>query len=414
MFKDRISDYIEGVAAKFLTAVDADPGKSNQHEIGGLPAVGFKQFLGSPGKNEKYFFKARMIYISDTDEGLDSCADEVTWYDVRHENRSPEYRLYYKSNPVTDMLSEGDFFLIAKMRDGSLLLVFCPADSAIEIQLRAIFGLQHVAETFSAGSVGRDGLALPVRLLLEDLGLVASEALEGGASWLDRLIERFGGVQFPATKEFSSFARESIGSDCDPASAPDTALMAWMDHEEFLFRIYERHLVQDRLRKGFGEAGDDVDAFIGYSLSVQNRRKSRVGHAFEGHLETLFQKNDLKFERAKGKNRVTENNAKPDFIFPSFASYHDKDFPAERLIMLGAKTTCKDRWRQVLSEANRVSRKHLVTIEPAISSAQTDEMLSSHLQLVVPLTIQDTFTPSQRSRLIDLAGFISEVKAKAG
>lgn len=414
MFSDRISDHIEGVVAKYLTAVDAEPGKSNQHEIGGLPAVGFKQFLGSPGKGERHFFKARMVYISDSDEGLDSCSDEVTWYDVRHENRSPEYRLYYKSNPVTDLFSEGDFLLIAKMRDGSLLLVFCPADSAIEIQLRAIFGLQHVAETFSSGSVSEGDLVLPVRLLLEELGLVASKPFEGKENWLDRLIERFGGILFPPTKEFSAFARESLGNDCDPTTAPDAALMAWMDHEEFLFRIYEKHLVQDQLRRGFGETGDDVDAFIGYSLSVQNRRKSRVGHAFEGHLETLFQKNNLRFERAKGKDRVTENNAKPDFLFPSFASYHDTDFPNERLTMLGAKTTCKDRWRQVLSEANRVPRKHLVTIEPAISTAQTDEMLSSHLQLVVPKAIQNTFTLSQQSWLLDVAGFISEVKAKAG
>jgi hypothetical protein len=33
--------------------------------------------------------------------------------------------------------------------------------------------------------------------------------------------------------------------------------------------------------------------------------------------------------------------------------------------MLGAKTTCKDRWRQVLTEAIKIPHKHLFTLETA-------------------------------------------------
>lgn len=42
--------------------------------------------------------------------------------------------------------------------------------------------------------------------------------------------------------------------------------------------------------------------------------------------------------------------------------------------MLGVKSTCKDRWRQVLSEAKRIDNKHLATLEPGISENQTAEM----------------------------------------
>ena len=42
--------------------------------------------------------------------------------------------------------------------------------------------------------------------------------------------------------------------------------------------------------------------------------------------------------------------------------------------MLAAKTSCKDRWRQVLAEADRIRTKHLLTLEPAISKIQTAEM----------------------------------------
>ncbi|MEC5384676.1 type II restriction endonuclease [Uliginosibacterium sp. H3] len=415
MFSDSIADYFEGVAAKHLSAVDASKKKGvhKQHEIGGLPEVGFRQYLGSPSKDEKLAYPARLVYLSDTEDAPTVCEDTLTWYDVRwkHPTRSAEYRLYYRSNAVTAMFSEGDFFLIGKRTDGSLLLVFCPPESTAEAQLRAVFGLDTVGDSFSKGVVSASSLLLPVRLLLEDLGLITAEQDEQG-KWLDLLLGRFGGETFPATAAFSMLARETLKGDFDPVADPDAALMAWMDHEEFLFRIYERHIVQQRLRQGFGADGDDVDEFISYSLSVQNRRKSRVGHAFEGHLEELFATNNLLFERARGKGKVTENNAKPDFLFPGFAAYHDSTFPAQRLTMLGAKTTCKDRWRQVLAEADRVEKKHLVTLEPAISSAQTDEMASAFLQLVVPASIQTTYSEKQRGALQRIGEFIAHVKAQ--
>lgn len=412
MFSDRISDYFEGIAAKYLSAVDADPGRSHQHEIGGLPAAGFKQWLGTPGKTEEFRFKARQIYIRDENEALITCESEVTWYDSRRKvaHRSPEYRLYYYDSQVTRQLSSGDFFLIAKMKDDSLLMVFTPAGSYIENQLRTLFGLGLIDERFRAGTLDSISLLLPLRLMLEDLGIELSKPAVADDQWLGQLVDAFGGVTFPGTADFSRFARESIAKDVDPITRPDDTLMDWMDREEKLFRIYERHLVQDRLRAGFGDNGDNVDEFISFSLSVQNRRKSRVGHAFEGHLDNLFRLHKLKFQQGRGKGNVTENNAKPDFLFPSFADYNNPDFPIGNLIMLGAKTTCKDRWRQVLSEAARIPSKHLVTLEASISEAQTDEMASHHLQLVIPASIHETYTVRQQEALQDLQGFIHQIK----
>ena len=408
MFSDKISDYFEGVAAKYLSAVDANPERSNQHEIGGLPSVGFRQYLGSPTKEDQLIYKARPVYITDSEEPPTSCEDDLTWYDVRGKSptRSPEYRLYYKSNPVIELINEGDFFLIAKRTDGSLLLVFCPPDTSVEAQLRAVFGLGEIEEKFSAGKIASASLILPLRLLLEELGLITAEREVETTNWLDTLLSQFGGKEFPVTSVFSTLARDSLTQDYDPIKDPDITLMAWMEHEEFLFRTYERYIVQQRLRQGFGPQGDDVDEFISYSLSVQNRRKSRVGHAFEGHLAALFSANSLQFERPRGKGKVTENNAKPDFLFPSFTAYHDSTFPSDRLIVLGAKTTCKDRWRQVLAEADRVERKYLITLEPAISVAQTNEMTASHLQLIVPESIQQTYLADQQSRIQTVKSFI--------
>lgn len=127
----------------------------------------------------------------------------------------------------------------------------------------------------------------------------------------------------------------------------------------------------------------------------------------------MFSANRLAFERGRKKWQVTENNSKPDFLFPGFARYHDPAFPDDRLFVLGAKTTCKDRWRQVLAEAARIQTKHLITLEAAISQNQTDEMRNAGLQLVVPGPIQGTYNPAQQKWLLDVATFISLVSERA-
>ena len=80
--------------------------------------------------------------------------------------------------------------------------------------------------------------------------------------------------------------------------------------------------------------------------------------------------------------------------------------------MLGVKSTCKDRWRQVLAEADRVDEKHLLTLEPSISIAQTDEMRDKKLSLVLPTALRTSYTPTQRGWLMNLTDFIGVVKGK--
>lgn len=407
MFDEKISDYFEGVVAKYLSAVDAETDRSNQHEIGGLVKAGFDSFLGRPAKGQKACFPARMVYLRDDAEEPLVVDDNVSWYDSRHADRSPEYRLYYRSNEVTRQIAEGDFMLVGKHLDGTLFLLFTPAGSTIELQLRAVFGIDEVMTSFRAVELSSNNILLPLRMVLEDLGMVFHVPQKKAETWLESIFTRFGDAGFPATSDFSTFARESAEGMFSLAGDPDAVLLEWMEHEETLFRLLERHLVEKRLSRGFGS---DVDAFITFSLSVQNRRKSRAGRAFENHLSFIFRERGLRFEQGGGK-RVTENQAKPDFLFPGFSEYASSSFPAASLRLLGAKTTCKDRWRQVLSEGKRVPRKHLITLEAAISEAQTNEMQASSLQLVVPSQIQATYKPSQREWLMSLRDFIGEVKS---
>ena len=135
-----------------------------------------------------------------------------------------------------------------------------------------------------------------------------------------------------------------------------------------------------------------------------------MGQALEHHLEAVFRAHEIAYVR--GAN--TENKKKPDFLFPSEEAYRAvPDAGPARLTMLGAKSSAKERWRQVLAEALKIPRKHLLTLQPAISVPQTDEMESSDLQLVVPQEIQASYTDDQRAWLWNVSDFIRHVRARA-
>jgi hypothetical protein len=182
-----------------------------------------------------------------------------------------------------------------------------------------------------------------------------------------------------------------------------------MDMEERLFLMLEKQVVGQRLEKGFmNKSEPDVDGFIQYSLGVQNRRKSRAGWAFGNHIEELLICHNIKYVR----EATTEKRNGPDFLFPGETEYHDPSWPAIRLTMLAAKTSCKDRWRQVLKEAHRIDGKHLVTLEPGISPTQTAEMKSEQLQLVVPNVLHGSYQKAQLNELMSVTNFLQLVRSR--
>lgn len=403
-----LSEYFEGVAAKRLSAVEADETRSNQHEYNATKKM--LAFIGRP--TERTRIPARFIYLSDDDPEPIVEDAFLTLYDSRKDqpHRSAEYRFYFPTTTVSLNAAEGDLLVIAKRRDGGLLVVIAENGSSVSRQIEWLFGFSDLAHPgFSVKSeleTEQDRIEFASRFILENIGIVVETSAE---TYLDAMLEKFKG-RFPTTREFSAYARSTL-NDINPQEDQDQVLMAWMEREEILFRTLERYLIADRLSMGFGgdvDAGVDVDGFLSFSLSVQNRRKSRVGLALENHLELLFVGCGIQYTRTA----VTENKAKPDFIFPSIAAYHNPAFDPLRLTMLGVKSTCKDRWRQVLAEADRINHKHLLTLETSISAHQTDEMQAKNLQLVLPRGLHETYTPAQQAWLMDISSFTALVQER--
>ncbi len=58
---------------------------------------------------------------------------------------------------------------------------------------------------------------------------------------------------------------------------------------------------------------------------------------------------------------------------------------------------------------SRIAVKHLATLEPGISVAQTDEMKLKNVTLVVPKKLLPTYTANQRDRILSVSEFIELV-----
>lgn len=212
---------------------------------------------------------------------------------------------------------------------------------------------------------------------------------------------------FPDTRIMSAFAREAYDkahgiSDQEPIVNPDTILQQWISAEYDLFKAIERKVHSDICTKPFS----DLDEFIATANSILNTRKSRAGKALEHHLSKIFTANQVRFE----EQVITEGHKRPDFVFPNGACYHCFEFPTDKLTVMGAKTTCKDRWRQVATEADRADYKYLFTTQPGLTSHQLKEMESLHVGVVVPKSNIGFFPAEFREKISSLAEFIGMVK----
>jgi len=210
-------------------------------------------------------------------------------------------------------------------------------------------------------------------------------------------------VDFPESAVISEKAREFFNAaNRGRRLDSDSLLIGWLETEYSLFKAIEADRYRDLLSRPFSS----VDELVECANTVLNRRKSRAGKSLENHLAEIFRRKDLPFE----SQVQTEGKKRPDFIFPGGWAYHDPAYPENRLVFLGAKTTCKDRWRQILNEADRIEVKHLFTLQQGISENQLAEMYHYRVTLVVPRQYIDSFPKSYRTRILSLEKFIETTK----
>ena len=210
-------------------------------------------------------------------------------------------------------------------------------------------------------------------------------------------------VRFPSGADI---IRRAVELRPDTALDPDHRLLRRRECEFEIFRSVEQAIELPHIAAGFAT----IDDFISRAQTVLQRRKARSGHSLELHARAIFLEERLVEGTHFAHQPVSEPGKKPDFLFPSAAAYHDASFPRDRLRMLAVKTTCRDRWRQILNEADHIPAKHLLTLQEGVSESQFREMTQAEVQLVVPAGLFGKFPKSVQPHLQTLESFIADVR----
>jgi len=364
---------------KFISANDS--GETGGHQAGFLiPKSAISAFIDEPRVRGENFTKNIRI---EWDDGF--ITDSVfKYYGKRTRN---EYRLtrFGQNFNFRERIQTGDLLVMSRIEHDYFRAFILKSEDEIDSFLEAL-GLNPV----DSGTI----------ITISPPALEINEENE-----FDLFFQSLQG-HFPTTWEMANAARELdlkiYDKEYELLSDPDKKILDWTAFEYRLFRHIEKGFYERPVKKGF----DNLEQFLELANSLLNRRKSRAGKSLEHHLSHLFLVNKLSFsEQAK-----TEGNSRPDFIFPGINQYHNEFFPRDKIVVLAAKTTCKDRWRQILTETKNLNRYYLFTLQQGITANQLDEMKAANVQLIVPKAYISSYPATHRSGLMTLKSFIGLLK----
>lgn len=186
----------------------------------------------------------------------------------------------------------------------------------------------------------------------------------------------------------------------------DKRILRRRECEYEIFRSVEEAVELPHLKGGFASVQD----FITRAQTILQRRKARAGLSLELHTRAVFIEEGLKEDKDFSYNCESEPGRRPDFLFPSEAAYKNTRWSASRLRMLAVKTTCKDRWRQILNEADRIDSKHLLTLQEGVSENQYKEMAQANVKLIVPEPLIVRYPKKVQPELQTLESFMADIR----
>lgn len=364
---------------KFLSANDS--GATGGHQSGILISKSAKDMMFTQALGNENILKRTVEIQWQNDLRTES---SFTYYSSKNELRITKFG---RSFPFLNPEQTGALFVFTRQSADQYSAFFLETEDDIE-QFLSAFGIgptetNHMIDTSAVLPETQERIAIQ--------------------EFIDTLT-----VDFPLSDVMSAAARDIQNRVYNHLeyirTNPDRKIIEWTNTEYALFRAIEHARYGDKISHGF----TSVDEFITMANMVLNRRKSRAGKSLEHHLSAIFDGNDIQYTAQS----VTEGNKKPDFLFPSQAAYHNATFPTDKLISLAAKTTCKDRWRQVINEADRLRGlpKYLCTLQQGISPAQMDEMQAENVILVVPRPYIASYPADRRDRIWTVTKFVDYVR----
>lgn len=283
-----------------------------------------------------------------------------------------------------------------------------------------------LTETLGLGADFTVGVLEPAAVVAQERDLIMDFAEEVAAAWLAGDVVRFASdrAAMPTTTVLAEQARTAFLQARSMTSLDPFALDGPGDAIREISRVIEWDLFRDYQRKErsvelvravFGDqpAGMDMRSVIRrmvdsvgeidrIMLSASQQRKSRAGYSFEHQIEAMLIAGKIPF----AKQVVMDARKRPDFVLPSLKHLRtDLKGPARGLI-LSAKTTLRERWKQVEREMGG-SDLFLATVDETIAANAIEDMASMNITLVVPESLKQSKSTEyvRHGNVVDFASF---------
>ena len=199
--------------------------------------------------------------------------------------------------------------------------------------------------------------------------------------------------RLPSTSEMAVAAADIARIRGIGRSDPDDYLMAALEAETDLYYGIESQVQTGPLVELLA-SGPGLTDVIDFAMTVQQSRRSRRGQSLQNHFAAVLQAAEIPFSA----QCATEHGETPDFVVPGCTQYHDPDFDSRRLRMVACKSTAKERWRQVLNEAERIPDKYLLTLDRHLTTSTVAAMDRAGVRAFLPTRILDDDYASHPAR----------------
>jgi len=214
--------------------------------------------------------------------------------------------------------------------------------------------------------------------------------------------------RLPTTRQMADAGASLAAKVHGLSLSPDDRLYFSLAAETELFFALSDALGQRWLEEEV-KKGASFATVAAYVMGTAQSSKSRRGTSLQYHFAAVLDAEEVPYT----PQCVTEGKETPDFVVPGCDEYHDKRRPDEGLRMVACKSTVKERWRQVLKEADRIDEKYFLTLDPALTDDTITAMSANRLRPFLPRQVLDGryATRATRGQLRSVAELVDALLA---
>lgn len=367
-----------------------------QRDSGFFPALQVKARADADADEIREVFFPTVWPQSGSDERKDSRL-------VHYTSKGQETHLTRVPKPAFADLLPASFLVMGRLNDGKETFFECLTIDSDSDEAALLADLFDIQPDFLIG------IFEPAERKKAELERILDFADRVIAAWLAGNIVSFSrdNAAIPVTAELARMARNAFMSKyglekINPfeMEAPGDALREISRMIEWdLFREYQRRersvelvrlVMGDEPKEVTASAIirkliDELPSIDALMLSASQQRKSRAGYSYEHHIEAMLTDGNIPFE----KQVILASKKRPDFILPSLAFIDSGKTGAETGLILSAKTTLRERWKQV--EREKGSRPlFLTTVDENIAGSAIEDMASIGVFLVIPESLRES------------------------